>query len=51
MNEDYCLWMGDVNPNMNESMILNIFQLYNVHPICLKLIKNAIKNKNHCLLN
>ena len=50
MNEDYCLWMGDVNPNMNESMILNLFQLYTFHPLCLKLIKNAIKNKNHCFV-
>ena len=52
MNEDYCLWMGDVEPNMNESRIKNIFQFYNVYPLAVKLMKDkeTNQNKNYCFI-
>ena len=52
MNHDYCLWMGDIDPRMDESLIRNLFQLHNVYPLDIKLIKNkkANKNKNYCFI-
>ena len=52
MNEDYCLWMGDIDPKMDESIIRNIFRFYNVHPQDIKLIKDKKTNKikNHCFI-
>ena len=52
MNEDYCLWMGDIDPRMNEYSIQNIFQFYNVYPQTIKLIKdkNKNQNRNYCFI-
>ena len=52
MNEDYCLWMGDIDPRMNESIIQNFFKLYNIYPLEIKLIKNkkTNKNKDYCFI-
>ena len=52
MNEDYCLWMGDIDPRMNEEIIKNIFQFYNVYPQAVKLIKDKKTNlnKNYCFV-
>ena len=51
MSEDYCLWMGDIDPRMNESIIRNFFKFYDVNPQDIKLIKNKTnKNKNHCFI-
>ena len=52
MNDDYCLWMGDIDPRMDESIILNLFHFYNFYPLDIKLIQNinANKNKNYCFI-
>ena len=52
MNEDYCLWMGDIAPEMNESILQNYFRFYNVYPLAIKLIKDreTNKNKNYCFI-
>ena len=51
MNEDYCLWVGDVDPTKDEFLILNLFHFYNVHPSYIKLVKNPYNNSlNHCFI-
>ena len=50
MNEDYCLWMGEIDPRMDEFIIRNIFQFYNVYPLDIKLIKNVNKSKNYSFI-
>ena len=52
MNDDYCLWMGDIDPRMDESIIQNLFKFYNVYPQAIKLIKDkeTNKNKNYCFI-
>ena len=51
MNDDYCLWMGDIDARMNESIIRNLLQFYNVYPLDIKFIKNKTnKNKNYCFI-
>ena len=52
MNEDYCLWMGDIDPKMDESIIRKFFLFYNVNPQDIKLIKDkkSNKSKNHCFI-
>ena len=51
MNDDYCLWMGDIDPRMDESIIRKLLQFYNVHPLDIKLNKNKTnKNKNYCFI-
>ena len=52
MNDDYCLWMGDIDPTMDEDIIKNIFQFYNVYPQAIKLIKDKKTNlnKNYCFI-
>ena len=52
MNEDYCLWMGDIDPEMNESTIKKLFEIYNIYPLEIKLYKNkkADQNKDYCFI-
>ena len=52
MNDDYCLWMGDIDPRMDEYTIQNLFQFYNVFPLYIKLIKTkeTNKKKNYCFI-
>ena len=52
MNDDYCLWMGNITPEMNESIIENIFRFYSVFPLTIKLIKDkkTNKNKDYCFI-
>ena len=52
MNDDYCLWMGDIDPTMDESIIHNIFRFYNIYPQAIKLIKDKETNinKNYCFI-
>ena len=52
MNDDYCLWMGDIDPRMDESIIRNYFKFYNSYPLAIKLIKDkeTNKNKNYCFI-
>ena len=52
MNDDYCLWMGDIDPRMDEYTIQNLFQFYNVYPLHIKIIKTkeTNKKKNYCFI-
>ena len=52
MNNDYCLWMGEIDPEMDEYTIQNFFQFYNVFPLSVKLIKDkeTNQNKNYCFI-
>ena len=52
MNDNYCLWMGDIDPRMDESIIGNLFHFYNVYPLHIKLIesKETNKKKNYCFI-
>ena len=53
MSSDNNLWMGDIQPWMNESFILNSFKYYNIHPLNVKLIhdRNTNELKNFCFIN
>ena len=53
MSTDNNIWMGDVEPWMNESFILQSFNYYNIHPSNVKLIhdKNTNELKNYCFIN
>ena len=46
MNDENTLWMGDIEPMMTESIIMNSFQYFNIYPINVKLIKDKRKNIN-----
>ena len=53
MSTDNNLWMGDVQPWMDESFILKAFSFYNFYPKGIKLIHNKLTNelKNFCFIN
>ena len=53
MSTENTLWMGDIEPWMNESIIANYFHYYNINPSSIKLIKNreTNQNKNYCFIN
>ena len=46
MNDENTLWMGDIEPWMNETLIINSFKYFNIFPINVKLIKDKKKNLN-----
>ena len=46
MNDENTLWMGDIEPMMTESIIMNSFQYFNIYPINVKFIKDKKKNIN-----
>ena len=46
MTEDNSLWMGDIEPNMDESTLLHIFHYFNIYPIGIKLLKDKETNLN-----
>jgi RNA recognition motif-containing protein len=52
MSDENTLWMGDIQPWMNESIIINSFQQFNIYPINVKLIKDKKKNinRNYCFV-
>ena len=52
MSDENTLWMGDIQPWMNESLIINSFQQFNIYPINVKLIKDKKKNinRNYCFV-
>ena len=52
MSDENTLWMGDIEPWMDESTILTSFQYFNIYPISVKLIKDKNKNinKNYCFV-
>ena len=53
MSTDNNLWMGDVQPWMDESFILKAFSFYNFYPKGIKLIHDKLTNelKNFCFIN
>ena len=53
MNAANTLWMGDLDPWINESFIMNSFINYGFKPESVKLIIDKRKNKFHnfCLIN
>ena len=46
MKAENTLWMGDIEPLMTESTIINSFQYFNFYPEAVKLIKDKINKKN-----
>ena len=46
MSDENTLWMGDIEPWMNESVIINSFNHFNIFPINVKLIRDKKKNIN-----
>ena len=53
MNTEGTLWMGDIEPWMDESFILDSFEDYGFKPKSVKLIidKRFNKCKNFCFVN
>ena len=52
MNEENSLWMGDISPDVDESVILQSFQYFNIYPINIKFIKDkkTNTNRNYCFV-
>ena len=52
MSAENTLWMGDIEPSMNESIILESFKFFNIIPTNVKLIKDKRKNinKTYCFV-
>ena len=52
MGDENTLWMGDIEPWMTESIIINSFQYFNIYPINVKLIKDKKKkiNRTYCFV-
>ena len=52
MNEENSLWMGDISPDADESVILQYFRHYNIYPISIKFIKDKKTNinRNYCFV-
>ena len=53
MSTDNNLWMGDVQPWMDESFIMNAFNSYNFYPKNIKLIHDKLTRelKNYCFIS
>ena len=53
MNSEYSLWMGNIEPWMNESFIMNSFIEYGFRPKNIKLVRDKRFNKlsNYCFVN
>ena len=52
MSTDKNLWMGDIQPWMDDSFILNAFNFYNFYPKSIKLIHDKLTGelKNFCFI-
>ena len=52
MSTDTSLWMGDIQPWMDEEFIMRAFRQYNINPISVKLIhdRNTHDLKNFCFI-
>ena len=52
MTSENTLWMGDIEPWMTESIIINSFQFFNITPTNVKLIKDKSKgiNRTYCFV-
>ena len=53
MTSENTLWMGDIEPWMTESIIINSFQFFNITPTNVKLIKDKNKgiNRTYCFVS
>ena len=53
MSTENILWMGDVQPWMDESFIMSAFNFYEFYPQSIKLIHDKITRelKNYCFIN
>ena len=52
MSDENTLWMGDIEPWMDESIIINSFLHFNIYPLNVKLIKDKKTNinRNYCFV-
>lgn len=52
MSAENTLWMGDIEPWMTESIIMNSFQYFNLYPTNVKFIKDKNKgiNRTYCFV-
>ena len=53
MSTESTLWMGDIEPWMNEEIIMKSFIENNINPISIKMIKDKKSNllRNYCFIN
>ena len=53
MSTESTLWMGDIEPWMNEEIIMKSFTENNINPISIKMIKDKRLNllRNYCFIN
>lgn len=53
MSIENTLWMSDIEPWMNEEIIMKSFKEYGFHPTSIKMIKDRKLNKirNYCFIN
>ena len=53
MSTENTLWMGDIEPNMTEEIILEAFRLNDINPLSVKLMKDKKTNmlRNYCFIN
>jgi RNA recognition motif-containing protein len=53
MSNESTLWMGDIEPWMNEKIILKSFADYGIRPVSVKMIKDKKLNilRNYCFIN
>ena len=53
MSSENTLWMGDIEPWMNEDTIMKLFNYYSIAPINIKIIKTKkpnMGNKSYCFI-
>ena len=52
MNEENSLWMGDISPDADESVIFQYFRHFKIYPISIKFIKDKKTNinRNYCFV-
>ena len=53
MSTESTLWMGDIEPWMNEEIIMKLFTENNINPISIKMLKDKRLNllRNYCFIN
>ena len=53
MSTEHTLWMGDIEPWMNENIIMKLFNDAGIYPSSIKLKRDKVSNKlrNYCFIN
>ena len=53
MSTESTLWMGDIEPWMNEEIVMKFFKENNINPTSIKMIKDKRLNllRNYCFIN